>query len=543
MSLFKPNKPVYITPQMYGAVGDGVADDTAAVQAALDKGGHIFFPAGRYKVTSKLRAEKPCKIEMYKQYPNAWVSGDAGNYPLTSDENWMGARIETYSTNGGMLLGSSVDVDGLFLRAMSGFAGVLLTYDDSVGPANYPATSRLAHIRLDVQETGTIPVSMFDFLPNGCYNYILDDITIGRMRMSFCEYAFRADISKTTDKWANSVYVRNLCIDTRADYPLYIIGSDHTSLWKFDGLNIQTYPYDNVTNGRTGHLTMVTLKNIKNVLFSSCHVWDVTDYKAYISKVFEVENVSNISCIGCGSDFEEIDTAFSEKMGLSKNFNISKLDVSISTNGETGENTLSLSDGVHEKEVVIPAAVLSDDQVGNGIEKWMDENAVPTVTVGLNKLNMNDPENGTGYHDDSTGKYITASTTFLSHFIPVKNGDAIRMYQDSTTQLGWWRTYLFDADKNWIGYGAPTSKKLILDNANVAYIKQCITMSGLGVSTVDAFKALKITVTINSSDKTYEPYTETVEGGLGSYLVLSSPNGTKYTLEVSDNGTLTAKTV
>lgn len=38
----------------YGAVGDGVTDDTAAIQAALTAGGHIYFPVGKYRITSTL---------------------------------------------------------------------------------------------------------------------------------------------------------------------------------------------------------------------------------------------------------------------------------------------------------------------------------------------------------------------------------------------------------------------------------------------------------------------------------------------------------
>lgn len=38
----------------YGAVGDGVADDTAAVQAAINTGKSVYFPSGTYKVTSAL---------------------------------------------------------------------------------------------------------------------------------------------------------------------------------------------------------------------------------------------------------------------------------------------------------------------------------------------------------------------------------------------------------------------------------------------------------------------------------------------------------
>lgn len=45
----------YVTPEMFGAEGDGVADDTQAVQDALDDGKPVYF-AGTYKVTAALTA-------------------------------------------------------------------------------------------------------------------------------------------------------------------------------------------------------------------------------------------------------------------------------------------------------------------------------------------------------------------------------------------------------------------------------------------------------------------------------------------------------
>lgn len=42
----------------YGAVGDGVADDTAALQAAFDSGMSVYIPEGTYKVTATLRPRR-----------------------------------------------------------------------------------------------------------------------------------------------------------------------------------------------------------------------------------------------------------------------------------------------------------------------------------------------------------------------------------------------------------------------------------------------------------------------------------------------------
>src|ERR1700722_7299782 len=50
-------KAVYLTAQEFGAHGDGIGDDTAAIQTAIDKAegsareGIVFVPSGRYRLT------------------------------------------------------------------------------------------------------------------------------------------------------------------------------------------------------------------------------------------------------------------------------------------------------------------------------------------------------------------------------------------------------------------------------------------------------------------------------------------------------------
>jgi hypothetical protein len=55
-----PNVPQTTSVKDFGAVGDGVADDTKAIQAAIDatKSGAVFLPAGRYLVSDYLRIGK-----------------------------------------------------------------------------------------------------------------------------------------------------------------------------------------------------------------------------------------------------------------------------------------------------------------------------------------------------------------------------------------------------------------------------------------------------------------------------------------------------
>lgn len=49
------NKEIISLKDFAGVVGDGVNDDTLGVQAALNTGGFIIVPPGRYKITSSLR--------------------------------------------------------------------------------------------------------------------------------------------------------------------------------------------------------------------------------------------------------------------------------------------------------------------------------------------------------------------------------------------------------------------------------------------------------------------------------------------------------
>jgi hypothetical protein len=68
----------YVSVKDYGAVGDGVTDDTAAIQAAMDAasdGNALFFPKGRYVVSSTIN----CIREHFRLFGESSPSQNASN--------------------------------------------------------------------------------------------------------------------------------------------------------------------------------------------------------------------------------------------------------------------------------------------------------------------------------------------------------------------------------------------------------------------------------------------------------------------------------
>ena len=598
----------YVTPQMFGAVADGETDDTEAVQAALDNGGIIYFPAGVYKVTKQLTTTKPCVIKMFKPYPSQfWRSGATSgryDYPIKiaegesdyeTEKGWnFGARIECYPSEDeqyGLLIGDGCEVDGLFMRAMDGFSGTLLAYDNSheygtdnlgdpITYSSYPSAARFKHIRLDCDrhhtET-TIPESMFDFYPHGKYFYIFDDIVIGHQN-EFATYGFRSIIDEEAT-WANSVRITNLCIDGLFDYPLYIVeeNTNHSlTNWIFEGMTIQTYgyTYNEFEQAREGHKTVMTLKRMNYCLFNGCYIWDL--YAAKYVKLFDCENLNNISCVGCSEEFyygtkklvgddgeEGIETVLKDRLQeVADDANVKTLTMNTTTMAD-GSNRIELADN-HGNIVGtdIPAVSLSDEQVSTGVDNWMTENANPVEQIGRNKLNIYSDDMLFGYTLGTTGKpgqYTDVARKYaISHYIPAKKDDVFRMGTGGK-MCNWSDIVEYDKDYNFLKYHRYNDTDIItpgwivtLTDENTAYIRVCWNLGQIcGTEeensdpefqvNLEVAERGKFCVTLNDSDISYEPYGMELIGGLASYFKLQSPNGTHYSVAVTDDGVIVGK--
>ena len=90
--------------KQFGAVGDGVADDTFAIQAAIDSlstyGGGVALPPGRYRITAPIRMRP--NIVLQGNGGATIIQGNAANLTTLID-------FDTYAAGGGILVGIAFD--------------------------------------------------------------------------------------------------------------------------------------------------------------------------------------------------------------------------------------------------------------------------------------------------------------------------------------------------------------------------------------------------------------------------------------------------
>lgn len=209
----------------YGAVGDGVANDTVAIQAALDYlnsigGGRLYFPKGVYTV-NKLTT-----------YSNIWLCGDGRDNTVIKLRN---------AQNTDLLYGALSDTRWLTAAA--------------VGNTN----TGLFDITLDGNRANNTAGS--------CFANYGDDVYMQNVFITqAAEWGIRTDYFNGEDAYGMEGHFINVKIDT--------CGKDG---WRFDG------PHDSVVVNCTvidaSKLANATYDGIRvgsrcNARFVGCHVWN-----------------------------------------------------------------------------------------------------------------------------------------------------------------------------------------------------------------------------------------------------------------------------
>ena len=162
----------------FGAVGDGVTDDTAAIQAAINAGGNLYWPSGNYVTTSNLSS-----LHSIKHYGEGVIIRGSDSYtvnPQDNDTNIIYVGNAGLSTNDGLSGSQPTTISNAF-NILKSFGSETLngvwriqflsgTFTDSgLTLEELPYfKNKLEIFGANVDETtSTVPTTVWDGTPSG----------------------------------------------------------------------------------------------------------------------------------------------------------------------------------------------------------------------------------------------------------------------------------------------------------------------------------------------------------------------------------------
>ena len=121
---------VYVTPQMFGAKGNGTTDDTDAFRQAIASGKLIFVPSGVYRITDTLNIDKQilidgngCESSIIEFTGSGYlfnISTNTKNRAVIKNMNFLGSSSNSLIYCGMGAWGSSFKMEDCLIRIFGG---------------------------------------------------------------------------------------------------------------------------------------------------------------------------------------------------------------------------------------------------------------------------------------------------------------------------------------------------------------------------------------------------------------------------------------
>lgn len=260
----------------FGAVGDGVADDTAAIQAAVTASSGVYFPAGTYLVSSAIEVPN-----------NRVLRGEARQSSIIKRTNTTAQTIDSVASGSPILYlrGTWVDVENMTLTGD-------VTNTTAIRFSNSGANSHVnfTHLEINfclhafVETQGFFMTSFNNINVAQCENCFVFDSANGKTSLAF-NNCYASSCGQAYD-FVNTVYsVMNACGCDYSNHPTQGGYGDPASakgVYNFficqmviNGCGAEAAYGNGVINATSSELT------INNITSYSCRSEFVPDYATY----------------------------------------------------------------------------------------------------------------------------------------------------------------------------------------------------------------------------------------------------------------------
>lgn len=282
----------YVTPQMFGAKGDGINDDTDSFRNALQASDIVFVPIGTYLLTSPLSLS----------YQKRLIGANRYTTILKFAENVNGIQFNRSTCIRGITINVTGNVDALFMITSANHSYNLSSvFEDLTIENNADVVSGNA-IKITAINTG------LQGQPEGCYNATFRDIRIWGKWTRGISLENRVATTTATETWITGlnfvdIFIQSaetaiesswIDISSNNAVPITSAASKNGDI-KFVRVNAQ------YTEGVTR--CYARIYNITNVVFDSCTPFDFWHLRySYHLPIFEFNGYSGMcSAIILGS--------------------------------------------------------------------------------------------------------------------------------------------------------------------------------------------------------------------------------------------------
>jgi hypothetical protein len=240
---------------MFGAIGDGVADDTQAFKTMIESREKIFIPTGDYVISDTLNCD------------GASIEG--------ADEVYL---YFTNTTGDGLVFGYG-NLKNVNLVMKNGFSGSLLkVYEGEVN--SYPDRTIIEGVNLyslNEDYKGTF----VHIKPYNNFGGVFEKIKIGRISKKITGQNNKAEkgvyIEIEENTWASGYSFKDIAIDAYVKKPLTIDSPNYYSCMNFTFENVQIQNKHNTIGFK--HDYLARFYGVQDLYLTNCKIWDFSyDY-------------------------------------------------------------------------------------------------------------------------------------------------------------------------------------------------------------------------------------------------------------------------